>query len=389
MKWCFIIQSLGAGGAERCAATLADYWTASGQDVTLATWADARSDFYSLPPAVRRVALGLDRPSAGGLQAIGSNLQRVRALRRVLVRERPEVALAFMPVSNCLLALAAAGLPLLALGSEQCHPPRLPLGRLWELARARLYGRLDAVACLTQDSADWVLRHTTARRAPVIPNPVAWPLPRLEPVVDVPADAHHPRLLLAVGRLAEQKGFDRLLEAFSRLAGPPSGSPNSPEFQAFHDWRLVILGEGPERTALEAQRDRLGLGDRVSLPGVVGNLGDWYAAADLYVMTSRFEGFGNTLAEALAHGLPAVAVDCETGPRDILRHELDGLLVPQDDPDALASALGRLMADAPLRRRFGAQAMAARERFGLPAVASQWEALVAATAGQDRSSPRT
>jgi glycosyltransferase involved in cell wall biosynthesis len=188
-----------------------------------------------------------------------------------------------------------------------------------------------------------------------MPNPILYPIPEGIPApnpTNLKAKLGGGNYLLAVGRLAKEKGFDRLLAAFARV-------------HARHpDWRLVILGEGPLRAELEQKSDELGLSEAVALPGTVGNIGDWYEACDAYVMTSLFEGFGNTLAEALVYGLPAVAVDCETGPREILRHEVDGLLVPQDNQDALVDALDLMIGSKELRARFA---------VGL--IAGHWEGL--------------
>lgn len=133
-------------------------------------------------------------------------------------------------------------------------------------------------------------------------------------------------MLLAVGRLVEGKGFGPLIETFSRLA------------QDFPDWMLVILGEGPDREALEHQVQSVGLVGRIRLPGQAGNASRWYKAADLYVMSSRSEGFPNTLIEAMTHGLPTASFDCDTGPRNIIHHGMDGLLVPACDMRARYAA---------------------------------------------------
>jgi glycosyltransferase involved in cell wall biosynthesis len=137
----------------------------------------------------------------------------------------------------------------------------------------------------------------------------------------------------------------------------------------------VILGEGPQRSMLEEAVRSSTAATRIRLPGIAGNVGEWYARADLYVMSSHSEGFPNSLAEALSHGVPAVSFDCDTGPRDIIRQGLDGLLVPPGDAEGLACALDRLMGDAVLRGFFAARAHEARERFSLERVAGMWEAL--------------
>ncbi|MFE8073389.1 glycosyltransferase family 4 protein [Marinobacteraceae bacterium S3BR75-40.1] len=368
MKLLFFIHSLSSGGAERVMVTLANYWAAQGWEVIIVTITGEDRDFYPLHPAVRRIAFGLDGASQGGLNAIANNWRRMRALRAVLGNEQPSMAVAFMPTANVLLVLAAIGISIPTIGSERTYPPRMPLGGLWERARRYTYGRLTTVVAQTELSAEWLAGNTTAKRGRivVIPNPVTLPMLVNEPrfsLADSKQDMGCSHILLAVGRLGPEKRFDRLIDAFGQLAG------QRPE------WGLVILGEGRQRAALEAQCRAGGLESRVRLPGAVGNVGECYEAADLYVLTSRFEGFPNTLLEALAHGLPAVAVDCETGPREILRHEVDGLLVPQDDPDALVSALERVMADGPLRSRFSEHAVEARKRYAVERVAAMWEEL--------------
>lgn len=216
----------------------------------------------------------------------------------------------------------------------------------------------------TTESAQWIRNNTYARRVEVIPNPIVYPLSPHPPFLD-PKDFLAPgqKMLLGIGRLTEQKGFDLLIEAFARISAK------------FPHWVLVILGEGPLYSNLVNQVKLYGLQDKVFMPGVAGNIGDWYRAADIYVMSSRFEGFGNTLAEALAYGVPAISFDCPTGPSDIIRHGIDGLLVPNGNVNSLADALSQLMGDEGMRLRFAQNAIEARERFSIGKVASLWERL--------------
>lgn len=365
MNLLFFIHSLRSGGAERVTTNLANHWAERGWRVAVVTLTSSTQDFYRMHPAVKRIGLDVATESSNPMAALVNNLRRVRALRRVLKQEQPDVALAMMSTANILLALGSMGLSgIITLGSERIFPPRIPLGRAWEVLRARLYGYLDAMVALTEESAVWLRQNTKARRIVVIPNASFWPLPDQPPHISLPTRMPGQRILLAVGRLEDQKGFDLLIPAFQRLASD------------FPDWNLVILGEGNDRSALLAQIFSAGLLRRVFLPGRAGNVGQWYGAADLYVMSSRYEGFPNTLVEAMACGLPAVSFDCDTGPRDIIRNEVDGLLVPAGNVAALEAALRRLMGDAVLRRQFGAHCQNVRERFSPERVIKMWEELV-------------
>jgi glycosyltransferase involved in cell wall biosynthesis len=364
LKLIIFIYSLGCGGAERVAVSLANYWAGSGWKITVVTLASRSLDFYELHPAIERVSLNNAEDSRNMMVGAWRNLCRIIALRRALREVRPDLALGMMTDANVLLAIAIWGTSIRAIGSERIHPPQYPLSLLWEGLRRRAYGWLHTVVALTSESAIWLKDHTNVRRVVVIPNAAPWPLlVQEDKIIPESVCCVGRKILLAVGRLESQKGFDQLLDAFSILA------------QKHSDWDLVVLGEGALRTAIEHQVQTERLEKRVFLPGRVGNVGKWYEHADLYVMSSRFEGFPNTLAEALAYGLPAVSFDCDTGPRDIIRHEVDGLLVTQGDVAGLSTALDRLMGDVDLRERFGKRAVEARERLSLERITGMWEEL--------------
>jgi glycosyltransferase involved in cell wall biosynthesis len=168
--------------------------------------------------------------------------------------------------------------------------------------------------------------------------------------------------LLAVGRLHPVKGFDTLVESFAMLSN------------YFPDWDLVILGEGEQRAPLEARIAELELQERIQLPGRVGNMADWYEQSDLYVLSSRMEGLSNSLLEAMASGLTAVAFDCDTGPREIIRANIDGVLVrPTEDVEALAAHLSDLMSNEDKRQRLARRATDVRDRFSSARVLALWQ----------------
>jgi glycosyltransferase involved in cell wall biosynthesis len=171
-------------------------------------------------------------------------------------------------------------------------------------------------------------------------------------------------IILAVGRLVRLKGFDLLLKAFAQL------------HSAHPTWRLIILGEGPERQALEALRKELGLVNHFELPGQVRNPEAWMARAGLVVQPSRYEGFPNAVLEAMAMGAPVISSDCRCGPSEMIKDGVNGRLVPVDDIAALARVMGDLLSRKDERERLGHAAVAVRCDFSMDRIMPRWEGLL-------------
>lgn len=361
MRLSLIISGMGAGGAERVMKTLSDAWAEAGRELTLITLAGAERDFYPAHPAITRVGLDLLADSPGLGAAIANNLRRLRALRAALERARPQAIVSFTDKTNVLSILAARGLGAPVIACEHIDPFRHDIGRLWSGLRRLTYPHAGAVVGVTGAAEQYVRRFVKNIPVLTIPNPQEPPPP--------PADPPPPRpwpegpTAIAMGRLNRQKGFDLLLEAFAQAA--PKGSP----------WRLVILGEGEERPALESQVAALGLTGRVHLLGRIDNPYDLLRQAELFVMSSRYEGFPMSLLEAMACGLPVLCTDCSTGAREILTPGVDGELVPPEDAPALAAALAGLMADPARRSALAANAPRVLERFSLGRVLKMWDDL--------------
>jgi len=320
------------------------------------TQTDASGDVYELNRHVERVAL-----NTAGLSGMMANLRRLYVLRKAMQRYRPDIVLGMMTTASILSVIASTGLRTRVIATEHTHPPSQNLSSLWLKLRRRTYPRAAKVVALTRDTASWIVNHVPGSDMAVIPNAVHWPLADSEPKVIPPARNGRCRLL-AVGRLHTDKGFDILIDAYRDLA------------QVFPEWDLIILGEGTERERLQTQIDAAGLADRISMPGRVGNMRQWYQACDIYVLSSRVEGLSNSLLEAMACGMPSVAFDCETGPREIIRPDIDGLLVtPVEDPQALAAALSGLMHDKQARKTLASRAVDVRDRFSMRRVLSLWQ----------------
>ncbi len=206
----------------------------------------------------------------------------------------------------------------------------------------RMYGLADAIVTVSEGVAEDLAAATGLARARIstIYNPVI--TPRVLELAS--AEAPHPWLrvrdgvpvIVAAGRLSPQKNFPLLLQAFARL-------------RTQRPARLILFGEGNERTQLEAQVSELGLGADVAMPGFTDNPYAAFARADLFVLSSDFEGLPAVLIEALACGCPVVSTDCPSGPREILVDGRYGELVPMRDPEALAGAMARTLDHPPDR----------------------------------------
>jgi GalNAc-alpha-(1->4)-GalNAc-alpha-(1->3)-diNAcBac-PP-undecaprenol alpha-1,4-N-acetyl-D-galactosaminyltransferase len=356
MKVTLFVYGLGGGGAERVISIVANYWVCHGWDVTLIMLvAPTEPLFYSLDPRIKLRALGLAGESANPLIAIAKAGQRIKILRREIIASQPDVVISFMNAVNVYAIVACAGLKIPTIVCEHIYPGSTDATKIWQLLMKLTYRYADLVTVLTQNALPF---YPAARgyRTIVMPNPVTTPVP-----VGAMAQLLSAPSAIAIGRLHPQKGFDLLLRAFARLQAK------------YPDWQLTILGEGPMQAELEELRSQLQLDDRVHFPGLVTNVREYLAQADLFVMPSRFEGFPMALCEAMACGLPVLAADCLSGPRDIIEDGVDGVLVAPEDVDALTAQLDALMSDPSRRKQLALNAPQILDRFGVDRVMALWK----------------
>jgi GalNAc-alpha-(1->4)-GalNAc-alpha-(1->3)-diNAcBac-PP-undecaprenol alpha-1,4-N-acetyl-D-galactosaminyltransferase len=368
MRLVIACSNLGAGGAERVTCELANALAAEGHTVAVLTLSDPKTDHYVLAPSVHRLALNVIWDSHTVLQSVTGNVRRNRMIRRAVRQFEPHAVISLIEQTNVRVLSSLLGTRIPVIVSERIDPRRYIVGKSWRVARRALYPFADRLVVQTRRVADeWAVRVVPKRRVAVIPNFV-------RDLPDAPEFASRDaRILLAVGRLDKQKGFDALLRAFSS-----SSLPNKAV-------KLVILGEGSERQALQQLAADLRIAEFVAMPGVVPDPETWMARCTVFVQSSRYEGFPNALLEAMAMGCPVVATDCDSGPQELVSDGADGLLVPVDDADAMARALDRLFDDEPLRRQFSAAARAVRSRYSKARIMSEWYSLIEDVLGGGRA----
>jgi GalNAc-alpha-(1->4)-GalNAc-alpha-(1->3)-diNAcBac-PP-undecaprenol alpha-1,4-N-acetyl-D-galactosaminyltransferase len=326
-----------------------------GHEVTLVTLDDGAGDRYHVLPAVGRVYLDVMSDSRNKIAGLVATAARVKALRAAMKGTSPDVVLSFCDVTNVLTLLASRMWPVPVVVSERSDPASQTIPAPWEQLRPKLYKRAAGVIVLTERAAATVTPWCRGKPI-VIPSAVDVP-----PLMGQPSLSTAQSDFIAVGRLEHEKGFDLLIDAFAKFG---SDVPQS---------RLTIYGEGSLRQSLEQQRDKLGLNDRIAMPGWTSPIWPILKQSDIYVLSSRYEGFPSSLLEAMASGMACIAMDCPSGPAAIIRDGVDGLLVPAGDIDRLASAMLRLHENESLRRRLGGSAQDVVHRFGWDAMVDAYE----------------
>lgn len=371
-----VIGALSAGGAERVAATLANGWVSAGREVWLvATFLGAGAASFPLDSRVSLVRLSDHMASAPPVSRPAA-LAKAAALRRLIREIAPDVVVSFLSNVNVLTITALAGSRTALIVSERTDPA----GDIEMSVGLRL------LRVLTYPFADWLVVQTAAaarrysarlpgvRRIAVIRNPLP---PQLFASTERAQQRAAGGLIVAMGRLTPSKGFDQLIEVFDEVLGGNAA------------WRLDIWGEGPLRGELSELISQRHLQGQVRLPGNTSEPWSVLAAAQVFLMPSAYEGFPNAMLEAMALGLPCIAYDCPSGPRELSDGGAAATIVPIGDRQALARALREMVADGELRGALGERAAAfVRGQFALARVMAEWDALFSEVRARTRAVTR-
>jgi glycosyltransferase involved in cell wall biosynthesis len=302
-------------------------------------------------------------------------MARWRALRRFVRRARPDVVVAFLSYLSVVTAARAAGVgarvvfaigtPMSAFLTDSDYRWSRPWHRrIFTVAMRIGCAVADLIVATSQGVADDLVDFFGANRARVrvVNNPVdlkAVAAAAQEPIDALDAARWQPPVIVAAGRLAEAKNYPLLIEAFAILRQRTPAS-------------LFILGQGDQEPAVRALIQKLALGECVHLCGFRNNPWSYMARADVFALTSRYEGFGNVLVEAMACGVPVVATT-SPGTQEIVTSGADGLLVARHEPEAVAEALSEVLGNAGERRRMAETARRHAERYRTESVALAYD----------------
>lgn len=353
----FLIDSMQSrGGMERVTASIASGLARRGLDVRILTLR-GNSSAFPLDPGIKLTSLGMP---PGSLRMRSETLPLIRNLRKQFIGQQPDLLITVDTFLSVFAFPAALGLKIRRLAWEHFNF-RTNLNMRSRTLGRRVAAQLgEQVVTLTRQDADHWRQAIPSARAHIqaIPNPLPF-----EPLPENPYRPEH-STVLALGRLDDQKGFDLLLKAWSRV-------------EAQHpEWSLKILGQGEREQALREQAALLNL-QRFMLANATSQVEQEYRAAGLYVLSSRHEGLPMVLLESQAYGVPAVAFDCPTGPAEVLEPG-GGLLVEAEHVEGLAAALGQLMSSPEMRQTMSRHAFEHASRYEPDHILNQWVELIRA-----------
>ena len=376
MRIVLALNSLfGPGGAERVISIMANHWAEKGWFVSIVTFDDGeRPPYYPLHPRINHMMLNQKSKNENIWLRIRDFLSINVETRKRLVEEKPDIIIAFTSSTGLKVLRALLGRKIPVIVSERNMYTKSTRSMTHKCYRNLLYLKAKTIVCQTQTKKA-TFPPLLQRKSVIIPNPVPGKSSQVvQPEVTLPAG----KIVFAVGHLSHekiyQKGLDLLIPVFGKVSEKNA------------DWHLVILNDGPEKDMLVRIIERCNLQGRVHFPGPVKDIYSVFSHGEMFVLSSRYEGFPNALCEAMACGLPAVSFDCPSGPGDIVRHGIDGLLVPPEDQEGLSKALDYLMSDENLRRNMGEKAREITIRFNEKAVMNKWEELIAAALLKQESS---
>lgn len=354
-KIALFISSLQKGGSERVMVNLAGYFQKQGYETILVTQYK-RENEYPLPQGVVRVFSEPEPDKLTGCCAgrIRNFIVRFKTLRSIWKEYKPDVILSFLGKNNLMAIATAAFLPAKVAVSVRGEPSMEYEGRLMRALAKRMFAYADGVILQTRRACGFFPK-AVQRKSVILKNPI-------NPAFIGKAEEQRGNMIVAAGRLDENKNHAMLIHAFARIAGE------------YPEMRLVICGEGELRHKLEQLVSDKGLCGRVDLPGSIDNVAEMIGRARIFALTSNTEGMPNSVIEAMALGTPVISTDCPCGgPAEIIRNEENGMLVPVGDAYALADAMRKILSDKELEQKLSKNARSIADELAPEKVDREWE----------------
>ena len=353
MKIAMLIGALCKGGAERVLVNLADYLVTHGHSVTMVTTYQRENEYF-LNPQVKRIISDITPKETTNSRIINFK-RRFAKLRKIWKTEKPDVVLSFIGKNNFMNILTTAFLPISTAVAVRGDPEAEYYSKWMRSMARKLFGFADGVILQTKASREF-FGQSVRKKSVILRNPIneSFFKPRFQGERD--------KIIVAVGRLDDNKNQKMLIQAFDQIADD------------YPEYKLIIYGDGENRSKLTQLIQQLGRSDRIKLPGNSDNVADVIYKASAFVLPSDTEGLPNTLIEAMILGLPVISTDCPCGgPADLIDHGVNGLLTTVGDIDKMKENLQIILNNLQLSEKLGENATKTAVIFEPEIVSAEWE----------------
>lgn len=343
-----------SGGTERVGSVVANELVKNEQFniCFLSLWEKQESSFYNIAKNIKRYKLFEKEVSGKKI------LSYIKRIRRFVKDKRIDILIDIDGILDLYSIPALWGTKVKLISWEQFNYYQNPDGNYRKITRKWAAKRVDAIVVLTDEDKGYYEQELNIRgKLQRIYNPIE----QGEQIKDYKAES---KTIISAGRLTYQKGFDMLIDIAQKV------------FEKYSDWQWIICGDGEDRKALESKIEEFHLEENVILKGNVKNIDEYYKQSAMFVLTSRFEGFGLVLTEAKRMGLPCISFRCPAGPAEIIEDGANGYLVDCFDIETMAERISELIEDNEKRISFSNNALIETDKFDIINVAKQWEKLI-------------
>lgn len=358
-KIMFVMNQMTSGGAERVVSILANKMSQQMDKISLVITFESEIH-YSLNSEIDVIKFNINTNSS----QISRNLLEIKKLINTFKENKPDIIISFIRNVNCIIAARIVGIPVII--SERNNPKYDPKSKFWRITRKIVYPYADGVVFQTEGARSY-FNNSIKRKSCIIQNPIIDSIPIRE------HKENYNKEIVTIGRLCNQKDQITLIKAFNKFV------------KEHNDYKLIIYGEGDLRNKLEEEIKLLGIEEYVDMPGNYKDIHDKIKNAQVFVLSSIYEGYPNALIEAMAIGLPVISTSCEYGPSEIISNYNNGILVPVGDYNELEKEISKLVSDGNIMKKLSENAVKIREDLNVDIIVDKWMEYIIKVIDQKKS----
>lgn len=332
-----VVSDFGSGGSQRAISLICNHWAKKGRVVKIITFSDVENDFYKLNNNIERISIDSYQSTNTFIEKITGNIRRIYLLREAIVKINSPILLSFIGVTNILVIISSINLKCKTIISERNDPSKQSLGMIWDFLRRILYRYADTVTANSINAISEMEKYVPKSKLVFTPNALP------DGVISVSIKTQ--REIVCVGRLHKQKMHGNVIEAYKNIAF------------LYPDWKLTIVGEGPNRRAIEGLIRKYNLEKFIILEGEVRDIEKYYRRSSIFILISQYEGTANSVIEAVSHGLPIIINKKISGCLDWVVDGKSGYILEDESTLTIEKHLSCLMKDSVLRKEFSRKSL--------------------------------